>query len=260
MSASFFSLDAAAGCQTRATDVETMRIAELGCRQRVSSNPALQRVATLSDRVFEEKGRTLGLDENRQILRRTYEKWWNCGDLELVDEMVAPDYVDHSLEVNRVESAGRSGLKELIAEYRRGFPDMVEVLEDVIAEGDKVVGRFRMRGTHTGSFLGIAATGRQVEMTGIDIYRITIGKIVEMWYNEDLFGIMMQLGVVPVSPQRILSSRRAPRLCVMKRSRQWTRAPEARTPPHFGTAPLGSGIELCAPSPPRAASKARAGD
>ena len=135
----------------------------------------------------------MGLEANKRLLLATYERWWNAGDVDAVDEMVAVDYVDHSPVVN---NAGREGLKDLIREYHRGFPDMREEVEDVIAEGDRVVGRFHLRGTHAGPFLGIAATGAKVDLTGIDIYRIAGGKIVEMWYEEDLLTLMRQLGVV----------------------------------------------------------------
>jgi steroid delta-isomerase-like uncharacterized protein len=135
----------------------------------------------------------VSLEQNKAILRRTYDEWWNAGDTSSVEELVAEDYVDHSPNVS---GTGRAALTELILEFRRGFPDMVETLEDAVAEGDLVVGRFRMRGTHAGTFLGIPPTGRTVEMTGIDIYRITHGRIVEMWYNEDLLGMMRQLGAV----------------------------------------------------------------
>jgi steroid delta-isomerase-like uncharacterized protein len=135
----------------------------------------------------------VSLEQNKTILRRTYDEWWNAGDMSSVEELVAEDYVDHSPNVS---GTGRAALKELILEFRRGFPDMVETLEDAVAEGDLVVGRFRMRGTHAGTFLGIPPTGRTVEMTGIDIYRIAHGRIVEMWYNEDLLGMMRQLGAV----------------------------------------------------------------
>ncbi len=140
-------------------------------------------------------GPEVGIEENKQLLRQTYERWWSAGDLQAVNEMVDPAYIDHSPETNEVSQPGLDGLKELIAKYREGFPDMVETLEDVIAEDDKVVGRFHMRGTHTGPFLGIAPTGRRVEMTGIDVYRIENGRIVEMWYAEDLLGLVRQLGV-----------------------------------------------------------------
>jgi len=135
----------------------------------------------------------MGAEENRAILRTTYERWWNGGDADSVDDMVADDYIDHSAVVS---NRGKDGLKELIREFHQGFPDMMEELEDAIVEGEKAVGRFRMWGTHTGPFLGIPPTGRRVEITGIDIFRIVDGKIVEMWYEDDLMSMMRQLGVV----------------------------------------------------------------
>jgi predicted ester cyclase len=76
---------------------------------------------------------------------------------------------------------------------------MIEEIDDLIAEGDKVVGRFTFRGTHTGTFLGIAPTGRKVSMTGIDVVRIRDGKITEFWYAEQLHDLLRQLGVLPDS-------------------------------------------------------------
>ena len=131
------------------------------------------------------------LEANKALLQRTYAEWWNSGDLGSVDELVADDYVDHSIQTVRSD---KDALAQLIMEFRRGFPNMIETLEDTVAEGDLVVGRFRMRATHSGTFLGIPATGRVVEMTGIDTTVTGDGRIVEMWYNEDLHSLA-QLGV-----------------------------------------------------------------
>ena len=76
---------------------------------------------------------------------------------------------------------------------------MSETIEDLIAQGDKVVGRFVLTGTHQGPFLGIAPTGKRIRVTGIDIVRFQNGRITDLWYNEDTFGLYEQLGVSPDS-------------------------------------------------------------
>ena len=89
------------------------------------------------------------------------------------------------------------GYKQFFAMTHSAFPDFHSTLEDMFAEGDKVVQRFTARGTHKGEFMGIPPTGKQVTITGIAIHRITGGKIVEDWVNMDMLGMMVQLGVVP---------------------------------------------------------------
>jgi steroid delta-isomerase-like uncharacterized protein len=134
-------------------------------------------------------------DRNKALLRRFYEELWSQGDLEAIPELVAENFVDH----HPLPGAppGREGLAALVTTWRTAFPDMREMVEDLIAEGDKVVGRFTMRGTHSGQFMGVPPTGQRVKMSGIDIVRIAGGKIAEFWYGEHLLELMQQLGAVP---------------------------------------------------------------
>ena len=134
-------------------------------------------------------------DRNKALLRRFYEELWSQGGLETIPELVSEDFVDH----HSLPGAppGREGPAALITTWRTAFPDMRETVEDLIAEGEKVVGRFTMRGTHSGEFMGVPATGRSVTMSGIDIVRVEGGKIVEFWYGEHLLELMQQLGAVP---------------------------------------------------------------
>jgi steroid delta-isomerase-like uncharacterized protein len=134
-------------------------------------------------------------DRNKALLRRFYEELWSKGNLEAIPELVAEDFVDH----HPLPGAppGREGLAALVTTWRIAFPDMRETVEDLISEGDKVVGRFTMRGTHSGEFLGVPPTGRSVTMGGIDIVRFAGGKIAEFWYGEQLLELMQQLGAVP---------------------------------------------------------------
>jgi steroid delta-isomerase-like uncharacterized protein len=136
-----------------------------------------------------------GEDRNKALLRRFYEELWSKGNLDAISELVAEDFVDH----HPLPGAppGREGLAALVTTWRTAFPDMSETCEDLIAEGDKVVGRFTMRGTHSGEFMGVAPTGRRVTMSGIDIVRVAGGKIAEFWYGEHLLELMQRLGAGP---------------------------------------------------------------
>jgi steroid delta-isomerase-like uncharacterized protein len=133
---------------------------------------------------------TLQVD-NKAVLRRFYQEFWSEGRQEVIDELLSDDYVDHQPLPGF--PPGKSGFAALLKMWRTGFPDMREEVQDLIAEGDKVVGRFTMSGTHTGEFLGLAPTGRQVSMTGIDVVRIQDGQIIEFWYAEQLHDLMQQL-------------------------------------------------------------------
>ena len=135
------------------------------------------------------------LERNKSVLRRFYEEFWNRGDVEVIDEIISDDYIDHQPLPD--SPSGKAGFADLIRMWKRGFPDGGETVDALIAEGDLVVGRFTFRGTHTGEFMGIAATGRLVTMTGIDVVRIVDGKIVEFWYAEQLHDLLRQLDALP---------------------------------------------------------------
>jgi predicted ester cyclase len=134
-------------------------------------------------------------DRNKALLRRFYEELWSKGNLEAIPELVAENFVDH----HPLPGAppGREGLAALVTTRRTAFPDMREICEDLIAEGDKVVGRFTMRGTHSGESMGFAPTGRRVTMSEIDIVRVAGGKIAEFWYGEHLLEHMQGLDAGP---------------------------------------------------------------
>jgi predicted ester cyclase len=129
------------------------------------------------------------------LLRRFYEELWSQGDLGTIPELVADDFVDHHPLPGAPPE--REGLAAPITTWQTAFPDMRETCEDLIAEGDKVVGRFTKRSTHSGGFMGVQPTGQCVTMSGIDIVRVAGGKIAEFWYGEHLVELMQQLGAVP---------------------------------------------------------------
>lgn len=134
-------------------------------------------------------------EENKARTRRFYEEVWNKGNLAIVDELCATNFVNHNPGPG--EAPGPEGLKQIATMIRTAFPDMHMTVDDMIAEGDKVVSRVTVNATHRGEFMGIPPTGKQITVTGIDIVRIVGGKAVERWGNYDDLGMMQQLGVIP---------------------------------------------------------------
>lgn len=126
---------------------------------------------------------------------RIFEEAFNRGNLDVVDELLSPDYFAHNTFGGGPN--GPQGLKCLIVMFRTAFPDLHYTLEDEIKQGDKLAAHWTMRGTHNGLFLGNPPTGRQVEVQGIIFARTVDGRIVEDWTMVDQMGILQQLGVVP---------------------------------------------------------------
>ncbi len=138
----------------------------------------------------------MSAEESKALVRRYVEEVVNRRNLDVLDEIFAADFVQYGGEPDQV--SGVEDLKQFFVMLRSGFPDFQGTIEDLFAaEGDKVVLRFTLRGTHQGEFMGVAPTGRQVTMAGIDIFRVANGKIVELWSQEDMLGMMQKLGVVP---------------------------------------------------------------
>ena len=108
--------------------------------------------------------------------------------------MLATDYVDHNALPD--QESGLEGYKGIVATLRSAFPDYTITIEDQVAEGDKVVTRWRARGIHRGPYVGVAPTGREIWLFGIHIHRLERGRIVELWEHFDLYGLMQQLGVI----------------------------------------------------------------
>jgi steroid delta-isomerase-like uncharacterized protein len=134
-------------------------------------------------------------EANKALVRRWFEETDKGSDA-VVDELCAPNYVDHSPPLPGM-GPGSSGVRQANAALRAAFPDTIHIIEDQIAEDDKVVTRLRGRGTFAGEILGIPANGKVVEITGISIHRIADGRLVEHWANADLLGFMQQLGALP---------------------------------------------------------------
>ncbi len=137
-------------------------------------------------------------EENKAILRRVTDEVFSQGNLDLVDELFAADYVLHDPGIPGGELRGTEDFKQRwVSMFRTAFPDLRLSVEDQVAEGDKVVTRYAGRGTHRGELMGIAPTGMEVSVGGIILSRVSGGRIEEEWNSFDALGMMQQLGVVP---------------------------------------------------------------
>ena len=135
------------------------------------------------------------LAEHKTIVRRFFEEAINQGNMTVVDELIARNYIEHEGPVG--QPSGIEGFKQFLAMVATAFPDLQVSIEDLIAEGDKVVARVTVRGTHKGTLMGdIAPTGKHVAWKGIDIFQIAGGQIVGRWNHRDLLGLLQQLGVI----------------------------------------------------------------
>ena len=135
----------------------------------------------------------MSVEENKKIVQR-YQEIYNSNDLDALDEVVSQDLLTPKIMPGM--ASGLEGGKQVHKKTLIGMPDWHTAIDDLIAEGDKVVARITMTGTHAGDFYGIPATGRHVSFTGIYIARIANGKIVEHWGEEDGVSLLQQLGVL----------------------------------------------------------------
>lgn len=132
-------------------------------------------------------------EENKAIVRRYLETAWNKRDPTIVDELVAPDFVQHAANV----PPGRDGIKKFFEGAYNGFPDAHFTLDNIMAEGNQVATRFTVTGTQHGPFLGIPPTGKPMTLTGMALLVLRDGKITENWNELDMLGALRQLGVIP---------------------------------------------------------------
>jgi steroid delta-isomerase-like uncharacterized protein len=120
--------------------------------------------------------------------------------VELVEEIYAPDFVDHDPAMPE-DVRGVEGAREFYSMYSSAFPDTQITIEDQVAEGDMVATRWTARGTHQGELMGVPPSGNRVEVAGVTISRIEGGKIVEEWDNYDALGMMQGIGAIPEQEQ-----------------------------------------------------------
>ncbi len=143
-------------------------------------------------------------EENIATVRRLIEEVCNKGNLSLVNELIADEGVLHDPQIPPVH--GTEGYKQFVSMYRSAFPDLHLTIEDLIAEGDKVVCRWTASGTQRGDLPDIPATGKQSTVTGIFISHTSDGKFVESWVNWDTLGMLQNLGVVPRPEQEAVTA------------------------------------------------------
>jgi len=132
----------------------------------------------------------MNIEANKAIVRKDIELW-STGNLALADEVLAANFVDHT-HPNRIP--GPESVKQEVKAFRDGFPDARITIEQMIGEGDTVVFRFVLRGTHLGTFAGFPPTGKEDVLTGADFVRIADGKIVELWSIQETLSWDQQLG------------------------------------------------------------------
>jgi steroid delta-isomerase-like uncharacterized protein len=141
----------------------------------------------------------MSAEENKALVQRAADAF-NQGDMAAVDQLFAPDYVDHDRSRAGLPP-GPEGIKLAWGMFRAAFPDLQITIEEMIAEGDKVAVRAVGRGTHQGELMGIPPTGRSVTVALMDINRIADGQLVERWGETDMLGMLQQLGVIPAPEQ-----------------------------------------------------------
>ncbi len=133
------------------------------------------------------------LETNKALVRRQFEELLNRKNLSVIDEDMAPDFVDHSAPPGAPQ--GPEGVRQWMTHLYSVAPDLHATIEDIVAEGDTVVVRNTWHGTHTGPLFGIPTTGKPFTLTGFVLWRIRDGKIAERRATLDLWGLRQQLGV-----------------------------------------------------------------
>jgi steroid delta-isomerase-like uncharacterized protein len=137
----------------------------------------------------------MSLEENKALVRRCIEEVFNNGNINALDEFLDPNVVHHSLPPGMPPN--RESFKKFVSILLTAFPEFHIAIEDIIAEGNKVVGRATTSGTQKGDFMGIPASGKKATWGEIFIWRIESGKAVEMWAELDQMSMMQQLGALP---------------------------------------------------------------
>jgi steroid delta-isomerase-like uncharacterized protein len=139
------------------------------------------------------KGGAMAVEQNKEIVRRFYEEVMNKEAVDALEELAVPDYEEHDPLPG--QGTAREGLRERATMLIRGFQPKFTV-EDIFAEGDRVVARWTNTGTHVGEFMGIPPTNKTVTIAGIDIYRLQDGKLAEHWHVVDMLSMLVQLDIV----------------------------------------------------------------
>jgi steroid delta-isomerase-like uncharacterized protein len=137
----------------------------------------------------------MSAEENKAIMRQYFEGAWEQGNLELLDELLAPNYVNHNPATPDMPT-GPEGVKGVVSMFQSGMPDLKVVIEDMIAEGEKVATRYTLEGTHEGELFGVPPTGQRLSIKSMTVERVVNGKVQDHWRVTDNLEMMQQLGVV----------------------------------------------------------------
>ncbi len=135
-------------------------------------------------------------EENKAIARRLCEEFWGTGKFNGADDLLAPDFVYH--RTGDEESLDREGYTQDVMDFVNSFTDVQATVEDLVAEGDKVAGRYTWIGRHTGEFLGAPPTGKLITFRLLNIIRLVDGKIAEEWEGSDMLDLEQRIGLIPV--------------------------------------------------------------
>jgi steroid delta-isomerase-like uncharacterized protein len=132
---------------------------------------------------------------NIAIVRKFFEVGPSKGDLEAADALLHSEFTLHT--PLPAPGPGIEEMNNVITTCRAAFAGLYVTIDDIMADGDKVIARFTARGTHNGKFMGVPPTGKEINLTAIEIFRVKDGKIAELWGEVNLTGLMQQLGILP---------------------------------------------------------------
>jgi steroid delta-isomerase-like uncharacterized protein len=132
-------------------------------------------------------------EQSKALTRRFYEDVFNKKNLKTVDELCAPNFIDHNPAPG--QGAGSQGMKSWLQQFFQAFPDLTATIHEMVAEGDLVVTRLTCQGTHKGAFMGAAPTGKKVTFSALDMVRIKDGRAAEVWHEGNDAVVLMELGV-----------------------------------------------------------------
>jgi steroid delta-isomerase-like uncharacterized protein len=147
------------------------------------------------------KEAAMSTEENKAIVRRMTEEFYNQGNSESIGQFYAASYVHHDPASPHVRDRG--GLVESVRAFRAGCPDLYISTEELVAEGDLVTKRWTIHATHTDNLSGMPPTGKHITVNGLELFRLADGKIVEAWLGYDNLSMMQQLGVIPAPEQAV---------------------------------------------------------
>jgi steroid delta-isomerase-like uncharacterized protein len=139
----------------------------------------------------------MSAQENKALVRRLVEEAQSGGNLDVIDDLISPDFVDHSAWPGI--PATREGVKQIFGMFHAALADLQVIIHDQIAEDDRVVTRKTLRGTHQSALLGVPPTGNVIRIEVIDILRVQDGQITDHWNLVDQHGLLEQLGLVPAA-------------------------------------------------------------